>query len=612
MGFFRDVNRISRKIYGFLERRIVSEMYYYPGEIRRAAKGCVGSKKQFKWVPPEYKAKNIDIDGGSRVWQEMKLAGTSLPHERGGVPWEHKFEDKEDAMSLHRWNWLLTAITEQGISDKLISRSQNILEDWVLKHMEKKKGVIWGAYTTGERICNSSIFYWLAGQVPPETVLNAMGDFAEHLVGHLEYRGNYTNNHILNNARALYFAGSFLDVEEWRKLARLIFRRELRILVTEDGFLREGSSHYQFLFTRWVLEVIWLARENGDRDFCGELESFAGKLLRRCWFFLVWNSDKEEWTMPLFGDVSPDFSPEWLRDVPRSGIALSIFHPDRPFTGAPLRGWAKLFEPGEGNIVKRGLELKQDTGGTEHGFFGNSGWYRVDSGDITLFVRAEPEGIPGHSTHSHNDTGSFCAYVKGFPVIIDCGRLDYTGRSFSRYGISPLSHNTVLIDGYGSFPLSYKREVFDVSFWSEKSSVKIFKIGSGWNIVLKISGFNQPPRKEVTMTRTLHVRENAVEIEDIFEGKGVRNIETRFHFAPDIRFKETDKVNTYCMDGEFGTGKFAVYSPPNTGKRALRGDDADMGGWYSPAYGEKEVTTTFSVKSGITLPAKTSYRFYRD
>ena len=64
---------------------------------------------------------------------------------------------------------------------------------------------------------------------------------------------------MVNNARAIYLAGVSFDCPEWKELALTIIELGVPLVVTEDGFLREGSSHYQFLFTRWLLEIYYFA-----------------------------------------------------------------------------------------------------------------------------------------------------------------------------------------------------------------------------------------------------------------------------------------------------------------------------------------------------------------
>ena len=84
------------------------------------------------------------------------------------------------------------------------------------------------------------------------------------------------NNHVINNARALLFASILLDIEFYSDLAFAILRSNLPELVSNDGFLREGSSHYQFIFTRWILEMLWLSKISNKYGITLDIEKPRG------------------------------------------------------------------------------------------------------------------------------------------------------------------------------------------------------------------------------------------------------------------------------------------------------------------------------------------------
>ena len=57
------------------------------------------------------------------------------------------------------------------------------------------------------------------------------------------------------------------------------FSKLFKKLVTIDGFLRVGSSHYQFLFTRWMIEILFFAELFGDKKTSLLLKDFVKKLI---------------------------------------------------------------------------------------------------------------------------------------------------------------------------------------------------------------------------------------------------------------------------------------------------------------------------------------------
>ena len=69
----------------------------------------------------------------------------------------------------------------------------------------------------------------------------------DFLLLHLEYPASRAvNNHILNNARALYFAGVHFSSNEITEIAKSIFQKHLDVMIGAGGFLLEASSLYQF------------------------------------------------------------------------------------------------------------------------------------------------------------------------------------------------------------------------------------------------------------------------------------------------------------------------------------------------------------------------------
>jgi len=267
--------------------------------------------------------------------------------------WDTKFDDQEEIFSLHRWNWLLTGLTE---NPKVTSRvwGFGLMRSWIYRMMVPTEGLPWTPYTTGERISNACLFAVLTNKnsaklelsnALPADITKSLHTMAFYLADNLEFKGkNRTGNHVVNNARALFFAGEFLDLKCLSDLSKSILQEKLPGLVTEDGFLREGSSHYQFLFTRWVLEMLWLSIISKNNVIHELLAPYAKKLVKQCWFFLVRDSSSGRWNMPLIGDISPDFTPEWLISLPWSNLALSVYCPeDIPPLPFIHQGWSSLW-----------------------------------------------------------------------------------------------------------------------------------------------------------------------------------------------------------------------------------------------------------------------------
>ena len=59
------------------------------------------------------------------------------------------------------------------------------------------------------------------------------------------------------------------------------------------GFLREGSSHYQFLITRWLCEIRLVAEEKNDLETIEAIKEHLPNMIEACRFFLVENNQKK-------------------------------------------------------------------------------------------------------------------------------------------------------------------------------------------------------------------------------------------------------------------------------------------------------------------------------
>jgi len=507
---------------------------------------------------------------------------------RSDNDWSVSFDDEEETASLHRWNWLLrTTAKDQAPLSRQAGLS--LMRSWI-RWQSLAEGAH-DAYTSGERIVNGTLSLKLTGDGDiPQDIAAAFGRMGHSVAKQLEYYpAGLTGNHAFNNARALFFAGSVSGLCGARDLALEIATERLPKLVTDDGFLREGSSHYHFLFTRWVLEMLWLAQEVGDHAFVSLLSRYAETLVRRCWFYLVYQEKTVTWEIPLVGDISPDFPPQWLLSLPWSQPACALYRPTSLPEPPRVTGWAGLF----------GMEDGQGKGSpSQSEEYPNSGWIRVNHGPWTVFVRAESTDGRLVAGHAHSDLTSFVLYRDGEPLIIDPGREDYTGSKTSRYGISPCAHNTVMVDGCGPVsPLgwavpTYRAVTVDCSVHRHPDETIIS---------IQHDGFARLSADRVSHRRSLRLTASRFDVHDEIGGGGAHDVCFRFHFAPGLLLEQDAGPLWKEANGSVG---FEA-DPRLEVKSQIGAVEDPMGGVVSNAYGQRAFCQTLALSGPITFPAST-------
>lgn len=576
-------------------RRTLSRERYCPESVRVARRSFLSQRL----LSPGSVATDAVAPG------RLKLAVGWLEH-AAEPDWTMADADREQTVSLHRWNWLLTGLTDK---DNPLSRTQGLalMRSW-LRRKVTVPAIAREPYSTGERIVNGVLFLSLTspGDIPADIAL-AMGEMAFEVAANLEYHGHgATGNHTLNNARALFFAGLAAKVAGADALALEIVRDSLPRLVSQDGFLQEGSSHYHLLFTRWILEMLWLAERMDRQEMAALLRPFAARLVERCWFFIVLKASGGA-VLPLIGDISPDFPPSWLIALPWSALALSVWRPDRLPPVPATRGWSNLWPAGaeqfDSSAPTRRLSGWQS--------FPSSHWHRVDANGWALIFRAESGLGNRYAGHQHGDLGGFVLFADGEPLLVDCGRNNYRlDDPLSAYGLSASAHNSVLVDGYEPqipsaatrMPGFYRRNQVDVSRQLASNEVVV---------TLRHDGFSRLHGDRILHTRRWGMGPKKFWVEDFLEGRREHEIETRFHWAPGI--EPTLAVNKVEIKWSQGQGTFvadrgtgdAVPPPSLEIFRARR--EPESAGWFSSAYGSVEPIATLVYSESRQLPLRRRY-----
>ena len=559
----------------------------YPINVRKLLKNCALSNYKSLKI-------NDNLFNLKKGPRRLKIATGWLNFDK--LPnWHTNLLEFEQYVSLHRWNWLLRSLTDE-IEPANFEWGISLVRSWVLTMGFRPKGEASESYTTGERISNLCLFARSTNGIwtsLPNDLSNFVREMGLDLARRIEYNpGKLNGNHIINNARALLFAGHCTNTSELVVVGRAIITDRLKMLV-KDGFLIEGSSHYQLLFTRWLLEIALLAEERNDQKTTVLIYSFLPYLLESCNFFLV-KKKNDNYLIPTLGDISPDAEPDWLKDLFSSPMLCSI-------NKNHGKGWANLFSNAHQLPIKFNNKQKKWNA------FPKTGWFRLNFFGWVAIWHAETSSGKAIPSHSHHDVCSLVLFLNGREILIDPGRYNYNNKGFGYYGYTANSHNTLTIDGLP--PMLSRGDRFIPAHYRQ-ADCSVTHQFKNQKVLIKIShnGFSRLGKGIGLHTRTFTFSEKDLLIEDQIEGKGCFLIETYFHQnlgniknIPHGLFQVLPKkINLF--------DKVTSENHPELKPQYLIANEQPFGGWRCPSYGVREpaLTTAFSGKT--KLPVSYTYR----
>ncbi len=368
--------------------------------------------------------------------------------------------DEEYIFSLHRWYWLVYDYSQlQATSNDEVKR---LISHWIQCNPYDEKKPAWETYSCSERI--SSLTMALLIKDGKESLFNLFNSRLEfqaflnqsihHIGRNLEYfYGGITFNHVINDLKGLVVAGLIKHDVKLVELALDLLLAEAEIILDRDGFIREGSSHYQLIITRWICELEFVLKEFGSQALAQRISCLRIKLINTLSFFIVKDVIGTP-SIPLFGDISPDFPPSWL---------LDYFE----LVGAEVK-----MSYGHQVLNKLNVRINLEAKEADCLIHSKTSFTRVDHRCWTLFVRHGFNDGTYFPTHAHDDYSSIVLFYKGSAIVIDPGRINYVTSSLNDPFCMASSHNCSTINGFsltlgGSFyylPPSYKKTEFSIDY----------------------------------------------------------------------------------------------------------------------------------------------------
>jgi hypothetical protein len=406
------------------------------------------------------------------------------------------------------------------------------------------------------------------------------------------------NTHLLGEAVALFFIGTLCpqveSAERWRGEGWRIVVQEAERQVRPDGVYFEQSLYYHVYALDFFLHARLLAARNG-MEIPSSLDQVLGKMLD------VLRALSQAGPPDGFGDDDGGrlFNPrrnraEHLSDPLAVGAAM--------FQREDLKPAATLTEESIWLFGERAVSF---LGKTDHdsradlksdAFVAGGIYVMASSGESAqqMTIDAGPQGI-GHSGHGHADALSVRLSLNGRRWLVDPGAFCYMGNERNQFrGTS--AHNTLLVDGVdqavpeGPFAWSSLPSVH-VDRWIEG---KTFTFFAGNH-----TGYSRLPDPVLHRRFIFHLQDGFWLVRDVVEGRGTHQLETFWHFAPDLELvKSGNAFVAQLKQPSQEDTRLALLPMQDSG-----GTSEVQSGFVSPAYGSKVQAAIVASKIQAQLPA---------
>ena len=513
---------------------------------------------------------------------------------KNSFSWQIDNKDIEAKCALGRWHWLLdNHLSKQ----KFLNYDEGILlvASWISKCKNDKISNY--PYEISERITNFIhfiSFHKKKNSEIPDEIRNYLDQIVFKLANNVEFNdGDLSGNHIANNARGLIAYGTYFNSDTYINLGKEVIVYILPKLIKNNFFLREASSHYQYLFTSWIFEIYIFLYSSKNKKTIYFIKKYLSNLINGCMFFKT--GKKNEFV--LIGDVSPDKTPHWLENITSLYLKVSRKKNLYKFGG----GWASMISKTY-NLKKINFDIIKNEF-DDFCFFRKAGFLRLKKFKWLIFKHIENDTDLFMASHGHHDFTSFVAYYDNNEILIDPGRLNYTNTMEGKYGKSAKAHNTITINGYAPslsrsdrhIPKEYKKRKYNISFENKKKSFKIN---------LSHNGFKRAQYKINQHKREILIYKNSINILDSIYGQGMIKLNSYLHFPKSVKInnKFNTKFKGFNLNFLFNIKSKNFNSLLN--EKEYTGSINPFLGWRFPNYGVKLPITTKVLNGNFELPIK--------
>ena len=399
------------------------------------------------------------------------------------------------------------------------------------------------------------------------------------------------NTHLLGEALGLYVAGRALPElaasQRRASTGRRILLQEIDRQIAADGGHCERSTHYHRYALDFYALALTSARHTRDDEAAVRFEAAVARLGDAARLLADDNG-----RVPHIGDddggaLTPmtGREPDDLRDSLAIAAAL-VNRPDFQIERAPeealwLLGPAAVLEPPAPRPQLRSNCLAE------------TGYYvsRSPSGDH-LVIDGGPHGYQ-NGGHAHADALSLTLTVRGVPLLIDPGTACYTADAAMRDRMrSTALHNTLTLDDRSQSLAS------GPFHWSHVANGQVhrWRAHEGFDY---FDGSHDGYRPVEHRRRVLAMHGDLVVVADFIGGPGAHAAAVHWHLDPRWTVDMRTRGASFTRAGDGDRVELTVPQGVVDGVAA----DGETGlGWYSPAYGRVDRTTTVRVSHAGAAP----------
>lgn len=389
-------------------------------------------------------------------------------------------QPERDKLLLYHLHYLDTLNARDSVLDA--RQAADLIERWILDN-PAPDGNGWEPYPLSMRIVNW-IKWCVTGNSLSKLATESLFLQSRALAQQIEY--HLLANHLLANAKALYFAGLFFDHPEaatWREIGARILRDEVQEQILSDGGHFELSPMYHAIITEDLLDIVNISRAFDDRSL-REFDALAAKMLG--WLGLMTHPDGQ---LAYFNDST-------------LGVASTL---------AELQAYAQRLNIEYPTEISEGINV-----------LAASGYVRYQHGRAVILIDVGKIGPSYQPGHGHCDLLSFELSLDQERYLVNSGVSTYNANARRLAERATASHNTVSIaemeqsEIWSAFRVGRRAQPIDVNVGPR-------------HVKAAHDGYR---RRRIIHRRHFEFCDERLEIKDVLESSSAQTGVAHFHFHP--------------------------------------------------------------------------------